>query len=68
MNGLLKFILKHVAAAALGGALSAGAAAKIDPDHFGKSVKDLGKIAGAGAIGAVTALHVRAPKDEADPE
>ncbi len=59
-----KWLLKHLLAAALGGAITAVAGAQIDPDHLGKSVKDLGKMAGSGAVAAVVMLNVRAPKDD----
>lgn len=59
-----KMILKHILAIALGGAFSAVGAAQIDPDHFGKSLKDAGVLAGIGAATAVVGLNTRAPKDE----
>jgi hypothetical protein len=61
---MMKAFLKHLAAIALGGALSGLAGANIDPNHMGGSLKDLGKLAGAGALGAVITLNMRAPKDE----
>jgi hypothetical protein len=59
-----KAILKNVLALALGGAISSMVGVKIDPDHFGKSVKELGTQAAMGAGLAVIGLNVRAPKDE----
>lgn len=59
-----KKILKHILALAIGGALSSASAVQIDPDHFGKSMKDMGAQAAAGAAAAVVMLHVRAPKDD----
>jgi hypothetical protein len=64
MSPFLKKLLKNVAAIAIGGALTGGAAAKIDPDHFKDSLKNLGRVAGAGAAGALWAMNTRAPKDE----
>lgn len=59
-----KKLLKNLLALVIGGALSSAAAVEIDPDHFGKSLKDMGKQAAAGGAGALIMLHMRAPKDD----
>jgi len=59
-----KKILKNLAALALGGAISSMVGVKIDPEHFGKSLRELGAQAAMGAGLAVVSLNVRAPKDE----
>ncbi len=38
-----KKLLKNLLALVIGGALSSAAAVEIDPDHFGKSLKAMGK-------------------------
>ena len=55
---------KNLVAAALGGALVAGASAEIDPDHLGDSLKDLGKIAATGALVAVAGYNKRSPHEK----
>ena len=59
-----KWLLKNVLAIVIGGALSGAGAARIDPDHIGKSLKEVGKLAAIGAATALVALNIRAPKDD----
>ena len=59
-----KKLIKQIVAIALGGAFSGIGAAQVDPDHFGKSLKTAGVLAGMGAITAVVGLNTRAPKDD----
>ena len=58
-------LLKHLFALALGGMPTAGAGATIDPEHLGRSLKELVQLAASGAVAAVVTLHIRAPKDNA---
>lgn len=64
MKSLRKAILKQLLAVALGGACTALAGAKIDPDHLGASLKELGKLAATGSAIGVIGLNARAPKDD----
>lgn len=59
-----KALLKNVLALAIGGAVASAVGVRIDPDHFGKSLKEMGTQAAMGAGLAVIGLNTRAPKDE----
>jgi len=57
----MKGLLKAIAAAAISGAVAAGAAVSVDAGDLKGSLAKLGVIAGTGALTAIVHLFVKAP-------